>query len=201
VFAKKRLIWVLLALFLLTDAALFLSVLLKPPTESNANFVVTAQYLEQNPAPTPEFIVDYSTQAASNFDLKQSMSITISEESFARQGISTDKVEREITKNLEVFIDGNPVKSDNILLDTLTCAASDASLDSSKIRCWGGPIEIFFDVSGLSTGLHLASITTPDYDGVEHSYSWAFRYDPNEPTSDPNILPTPMILPSETPSA
>jgi hypothetical protein len=49
---------------------------------------------------------------------------------------------------------------------------------------------------GLNEGLHLAEVSLTDPDGVEHTYSWAFRYDPNFPTADPNILPTLAPLPS-----
>jgi hypothetical protein len=35
-----------------------------------------------------------------------------------------------------------------------------------------------FDVSNLSAGLHLASVELTTRDGVEHTYSWAFRIEP-----------------------
>ncbi|MEO8611488.1 MAG: hypothetical protein ABI690_26555 [Chloroflexota bacterium] len=195
-FAKKRLIWVLLAVFLLTDAALFLSVLVAPPASSNANYLVTAQYLEQNPALKPGFIGEYSKQVevALGFNFERYMSISINEEPFVRQGVSVDKISRQIMEDHHVLIDGSPVVTASFDGQVAFCDSLD-----SKI-CWGGPIEIYFDLGGLSAGLHLATITIPDFHGGEHTYSWAFRYDPNAPTLDPNILPTPMILPTETPA-
>lgn len=57
---KKTWTWgVLLAIFLLADMFLLLSVLTAPHSISSA-LLPTAEYLEQNPAPIPEFITRLS---------------------------------------------------------------------------------------------------------------------------------------------
>jgi hypothetical protein len=193
-FGKKRLTWVVLAIFLTADVALFLSVVFAPPAPSNPNFAATAQYLEQNPALKPGFIADNSTQSTSTFDLRQTIMVSIKQEPFVRQGISSDQISNQITKNHRLLIDGNPVTTSSVEFQVAFCDPSDPKL------CWGSPIEIYFNASELSAGLHLATITIPDFDGAEHSYSWAFRYDPTAPTSDPNVMPTLAVLPTVTPA-
>lgn len=185
-FAKKRLIWVLLAVFLLADTALFLSVLLAPPSAPNATFLATAQYLEQNPAPTPEFITSQSNMA-------DRLCAEVSQRTFAKVGVSAEELRQHLSQNQKFKVDGiqMPLASS---LSWLTMTFKDG-------KEYGGEINFCVDTSGLGAGLHLASITIPDFDGVDHTYFWAFRYDPNEPTSDPNALPTPAILPSEIPTA
>jgi hypothetical protein len=198
-FGKKRLTWVVLAIFLTADVALFLSVVFAPKS-INATLVPTAEYLEQNPAPKPDFVIAYSTIASTFIDLKKAMSITISQEPFAHIGNSGDEVSQHILHNHHIEIDGTPVETNGINFDSLTCQDLSGKLDQSQQKCWSGPTEIYFDVSELSAGLHLATITIPDFDGVEHTYSWAFRYDPNAPTADPNVMPTLAVLPTETPA-
>ena len=184
VFAKKRLIWVLLAVFLLTDAALFLSVLVAPSSTLNAALLPTTQYLEQNPAPTPEFITNLSNRS-------DRLCAEVSQRFFAKVGVRIEELRQHIERNEQFKLDGTQVPP----VSSFTWLT--ANLENGKV--YGGEINFCVDTGKLTAGLHLASITIPDFDGVEHSYTWAFRYDPNAPTSDPNILPTAMILPSITP--
>src|SRR5262245_61990121 len=113
---SKRLVWILLAGFILVDIALLLSVLFATPRSLSSTLLPTAEYLEQNPAPTPEFISTYSIQAASGFDLERSMFVTINEEPFARQGISADEITGHIFDNHNIYVDGSSVKTETISL-------------------------------------------------------------------------------------
>jgi hypothetical protein len=182
---KKAWTWgVLLAVFLLVDALLLLSVLTAPRSITPA-LLPTAEYLEQNPAPTPEFI----TQV---FNGANRVCAEVSQRFFAKVGISIEELHQHIEKNEQFRLDGTQVQpvSASVWLT--------ANLEDGKV--YGGEIYFCVDTGNLSPGLHLASITVPDLDGIEHTHSWAFRYDPNSPTSDPNILPTLMPLPTLTPT-
>lgn len=187
---------VLLAVFLLADAALFLSVLTAPRPISSA-LLPTAEYLEQNPTPTPEFIE--RVEVAPCWNITLCLTVEIRERPFARAGISADELTPYLFKNSIIQVDGHPLIKSMESPSVFTCDTSASSGDASQAICWG-LLTIHVDISDISSGLHLASITIPDLDGVEHSYSWAFRYDPNFPTADPNILPTLARLPTETPT-
>jgi hypothetical protein len=182
---KKAWVWgVLLAVFLLADAALFLSVLTAPRPISSA-LLPTAEYLEQNPAPTPEFITRLSHG-------EDRLCAEVHPRFFAKVGVTGTELHQQLAKNLRFLVDSSqmPLVS-QFAWATNTCENG---------KCYGGEINFCVDIGNLSPGLHLASITIPDLDGIEHTYSWAFRYDPNFPTAHPNILPTLAPLPTETPT-
>jgi hypothetical protein len=182
---KKAWTWgVLLAVFLLVDALLLLSVLTAPRSITSA-LLPTAEYLEQNPAPTPEFITNLSNRA-------NRLCAEVSQRFFAKVGIGIEELRQHIERNEQFRLDGTQVPPVSAFV-WLT-----ANLEDGKE--YGGEINFCVDTGNLSSGLHLASITIPDLDGVKHTYFWAFRYDPNSPTADPNILPTLMPLPTLTPS-
>lgn len=184
---NKRWLWAaVLAVFLTADALLLLSVLTAPRSITSA-LLPTAEYLEQNPAPTPEFISDFRT-------VENKVCIDVSQRPFARENLSAQELSTYIMKHEQFKIDGVVVTPNlNVWVTT--------SLSLEDGKEYGGPLTFCFDTENLSAGLHLASIAIPDLDGVEHTYSWAFRHDPNFPTADPNILPTLAPLPTETPSA
>jgi hypothetical protein len=182
---KKAWVWgVLLAVFLLADAGLFLSVLTAPRSISSA-LLPTAEYLEQNPAPTPEFITNLLNRA-------NRLCAEVSQRFFAKVGISIEELRQHIERNEQFRLDGTQVPPVSAFV-WLTATFRDG-------KAYGGEINFCVDIGNLSPGIHLASITIPDFDGVEHTYSWAFRYDPNYPTADPNILPTLAPLPTESPT-
>ena len=176
---------VLLALFLLADVALLLSVLTAPRPISSA-LLPTAAYLEQNPAPTPEFISNFLTR-------EDRVCVDVSQRPFARVGVSVEVLGQYIIKNQQFKIDDTQVEPTGNIFTYLT-----RSIENGKE--YGGDITFCFDIGKLKSGLHLATMTIPDFDGVEHTYTWAFRYDANFPTSDPNVLLTPLTLPSLTPT-
>lgn len=183
---NKRWLWAaVLAVFLTVDALLLLSVL-TAPRSITAALLPTAEFLEQNPAPTPEFI----TQVFNGGDR---VCAEVHPRSFARVGVTGTELHQHLAKNLRFLVDGSQMP--------LVSQYAWATNTCENGKCYGGEINFCVDPGDLSAGLHLASITIADLDGVEHTYSWSFRYDPNAPTADPNILPTLAPLPSLTPSS
>jgi hypothetical protein len=174
----------MLAVFLLADVALFLSVLTSPRPISSA-LLPTAQYLEQNPASTPEFIIGLR-------EGNNRLCAEVHPRFFAKVGITATELGQYLRENQQFRIDSYQLPlASSFAWATNTCENG---------KCYGGEINFCIDTAHLNAGLHLASITIPDFDGVEHTYTWAFRYDPNAPTSDPNIMPTLAALPTVTPS-
>lgn len=175
-----------LALFLLADVVLLLSVLTAPlaPLSLNPALIPTAEYLLENPAPKLGFISfpQLPTDCAINISLVQYR-----------------PTNSPIKDNFTFIVDGVQAQSSPYLLISsggpLSCRGQ-----SPNLKCQDG-ITLCYVKAGLNNGLHLAEVTLTDLDGVEHTYSWAFRYDANFPTSDPNVLPTAAILPTETPTA
>lgn len=183
---NKRWVWAALAVFLLAGVALLVSVVTAPRSISAA-LLPTAEYLEQNPLPTPEFISKWSNKG-------NRLWVDVSQRPFARVELSVDEVRRHIIEREQLTIDGSMIRPTGNIFSYLTLSCANSA-------CYGGAITFPFDIGYLSSGLHLAEFTITDLDGVEHSYTWAFRYDANFPTSDPAALPTLMILPTKTPTA
>ncbi len=111
---------------------------------------------------------------------------------FAQLGVTAQELVEYLNRNQRFIVDDSQIPlASSLAWATNTCKNG---------KCYGGEINFCVDTGNSSPGLHLASIIIPDFDGVEHTYSWAFRYDPNFPTLDPNILPTLAPLPTETPT-
>jgi hypothetical protein len=184
---KKRLLWgiLLVSVFVLVGAwwLLFLPLV---PLSLNAALVPTAEYLLENPAPKPEFISFFQS---SSFPTDCPIKINL---------FQYRPTNSPIRDNFTLIIDGVQVQSLPYLLSSeggpLSCRGQ-----SPDLICLDA-ITLCVVKAGLNEGLHLAEVSLTDPDGVEHTYSWAFRYDPNSSTSDPNALPTLARLPTETPT-
>jgi hypothetical protein len=177
-FRKMGVVWGMLAVFLTADVLLLLSVLTAPPAPLSLDRLLpTAEYLEQNPQPTPDFIAKYSIISTQvNSDNKQLVHVSLREEPFARVALSADDLTKHLLSAYRLDVDNTPM-SVYYAIQTQPLICEGLSRDISQDRCWGGDIELYFDVSDLDVGLHLAEITVTDLEGVPHSFSWAFRID------------------------
>jgi hypothetical protein len=171
-FRSTRLAWIILAVFLLADALLLLSVLTAPLSLDPA-FLPTAEYLDQHPQPIPDFIAEYSQNIEPCLSIENSIYVAVNQRPFARVGTSAGALGQYLFENYSVKIDNQPVKTDAAQLTTLLC--EDGELGDPNAKCFGGSMGVCVDTSLANPGLHLAEITVTDLDGIPHSFSWAFR--------------------------
>jgi hypothetical protein len=182
--SKKRLLWgiLIVSVFVLVGAWWVLFLPLTPLSPDPA-LIPTAEYLLENPAPKPEFIF-----------FPQSPAVCVIHISLTQYRPTNSPIK----DNFAFAIDGVQAQSSPYLF-TSSGGALSCRDQSPNLVCQDG-ITLCYDKKGLNEGLHLAEVSLTDPEGVEHTYSWAFRYDFNSPTSDPNILPTLAPLPTETPT-
>lgn len=130
---------------------------LTPYGELAPALMPTAEYLERNPIRRPVFISGADSRPNNRNEMCLGMVInTIS----ALNGRAT--VDARVTVDLYA--------GHTVAIDGYTALGSLLGSVTHQGAC--------FDVSNLSAGLHLASVELTTRDGIEHTYTWAFRIEP-----------------------
>ena len=124
---------------------------LTPYGELAPALMPTAEYLERNPIEQPRFI----RRADSRPDEDNEICVTMT---LSTLPSNTPSAEVDLFEGKNFYIDGYLAGGDMI----------------GTIQVLG----LCVDVSGLSARLHLGSVDVTTRDGVEHTYSWAFRIEP-----------------------
>jgi hypothetical protein len=120
---------------------------LTPYGELAPALMPTAEYLERNPIYPPYFIRHPASLPNENNEICMTMMLR------ATHRNASAEVDWFAGKNF--YIDGYLAGGD--MIGTIQT------------------MHLCVDVSNLSTGLHLASVELTTRDGVEHTYTWAFR--------------------------
>jgi hypothetical protein len=140
--------------------------------------MATAEYLEQNPLPTPEFWdgVSWGTMIDGSPDN------CVSIKQFVLHSDTTARLTIDGKASVEVeswFYTG-------------------ARLDAPTP--YAGYKSYCFSIEDFSVGLHLAAIEVSTTSGEQYLYKWALRISEEMLTPEPLQLPTLAPLPSLTPS-
>jgi hypothetical protein len=136
--------------------------------------VATAEYLEQNPQPTPEFLVAYPSMS------NDSLCIGIN------QGVLGEDTDAEI------FFDNQSVEIVRVWIGGSLILDGGKEYSANKTFCFSRP--------NLPVGLHVGMVKFTTISGAVYFYSWAFRLDEIDSVTVPVELPTLAALPSLTPS-
>jgi hypothetical protein len=118
----------------------------------------TAIYLENNPQPTPEFVLYLSTVASDvnrfdcpHFPLNESLLLDFDKTPFGSAQFLAD--------NLIIEIDGHQIPKNDLCVN-------DTDYNSLRLN---------IDTSKLSTGLHIAFMNVKSDSGQDYSINWTFR--------------------------
>jgi hypothetical protein len=137
--------------------------------------VATAEYLEQNPLPTPEFLVSYPSTSNDALCIGIDQGV-LGEDTDAE--IHFDNQEVEI---LRVWIGGSLIRDNG------------NGHSASKTFCFSRP--------NLPIGLYIGTVKLTSVSGAIYFFSWAFRLGEIDSLTIPAEMPTLAILPSLTPSS
>ena len=135
------------------------------------SIVQTAQSLEQNPIPTPIFVLGTYAQAANDIQPK-SECLDIDDQALWEKGNYASEISKQIESTLQVMVDNQPNK-DITFTDDL--AEHHVYENGTHLGSYGGPTSVCFNIESLRTGLHLAALRLTTISGKEQTYSWAFR--------------------------
>jgi hypothetical protein len=136
--------------------------------------VATAEYLEQNPLPTPEFLVAYPSTS------NDSLCIGIN------QGVLGEDTDAEI------FFDNQSVEILRVWVGGSLILDGGRGYSANKTFCFSRP--------NLSVGSHIGTVKLTTVSGAVYFYSWVFRLDEIDSVTVPVELPTLAALPTLTPS-
>jgi hypothetical protein len=154
----------------------------------------TAEYLEQNPVPAPEFFIkpaDFSARP-NCFEIDGTALWEVGDLEPSEQNLS-DYV-ANFRKHFQITIDDIAVPDEKLEIE-MHLAPAYVFDNHHNIIGRAAYWPICFGMEYLSNGLHIASVETTTTSGIKHSYSWAFRVTNTTPE-----VPTIVVLSSLTPS-
>jgi hypothetical protein len=144
--------------------------------------VATAEYLERNPQPTPEYL-NGQTSRQMTLDGSPALCVSIRQSVLQSDTTAQITIDGENATHVETWVYGGA------LLQAPTSASA------FKDHC--------FSIGRLSPGLHLANIQLTVTSGQVYTYSWSFRVSEAllivEPAAMPTLVPLPTLTPSSTP--
>lgn len=140
----------------------------------------TAEYLEQNPLPTPPFMI--GSYPGAMIDGSPAKCLAIFQSDLHSDTLAQVRIDTKSAEKVEIWDSGQAVVIDfpNVY-------------SSHRDFC--------FAISNLSVGLHLGNIEFIAATGEKHHYLWSFHISEHDLNPNPAPLLTPVVLPSLTPAS
>lgn len=139
-----------------------------PRTSISAKMLPTAQYLADNPEPTPvspRFVWSIEPAPGSSVTDKQEVCVNYNVDPFAKPGPNEFSDVQELSKRSRITVDGK-----NVYVAGYAFATYGNDKNGNLIL---PPIRYCFTIN-LPPGPHLFSLTVGTADGKTYSYSWAW---------------------------
>jgi hypothetical protein len=162
--------------------------------------VPTAEYLEQNPLPTPESL--FQLRPSSSFSLTSygSICLKINQQPFWIPSDSDIEIQPVIV-SFRTTVDGSISPTAYALLP-FSYIEHITDEHDQEIGWYPSDFEYCFEVGGLDVGLHIASIDMIGLTGKTTSYTWAFRIEESQIQATfipPTLFGLPMLTPTTAP--
>ena len=174
---RRRLV-ITIVLLLIAGGIVFIVRPLSPSMIALNPLIPTAEYLEQNPLPTPEFISELSFISNGFAEFSKSFCAEIDQSHFwVRYSDFPDHQASVI--GIQVYVDGDPLTSaDMIYSIPLVSITTVEDEFGNEVGWYPSPYTLCFNVGNQSNGLHIAVLEVNGLSGVSQSHTWAFRIEP-----------------------
>lgn len=130
----------------------------------------TAQSLLNNPVATPGFVVDSSGRQ------NPDECIEISQRAIWESGDTLNSLQDHLIQSIRITVDNSiELSSEEAVVSVHLAGEHIFGSEGEIIGSTGGPIAVCVPSSGLSSGLHIATVRFTSTSGDVYEYTWVFE--------------------------